>query len=540
MPTYADVVAAALADAEIEYIFGVPGSLSSVELIEAAARRGIRYILCSNESSAAVMAGTYGILRNRPGVCSTGVGPGAVAAVHGTAHNWLERAPSLILTDRYSDRQFEKHLRQRLDQDQLYRPVTKGTFRLSAGSAATTMRRAISLAMKGRPGPVHIDLPYDVMCADAPEESFPPEGKPLRYLARTGSDHPGLMAAADAIARAERPAVIVGLQVNRAGDTAERAFLAFAERLGVPVFASLAAKGTIPENHPLAMGTFRGAESEKEILEKADLLVVVGFDIVELFKPDWNYPQRVVLIDEVPHKDDVIRPEVEVVADLADSLSALADAVSPSAGWSGEDMESYRNMRRRGLYPGGEGLMPGAVIRIAREHLPDAGIMTADAGSHKVLASDLWETRRPRGYLTSSGLGSMAVALPAALAAKLVEPAAPVLCLTGGGGFLMRIGDLEVAARENLPIVVVIFNDGFLNLIKIKQDTRNFQRRGTRFNDTDYVSVAKGLGFEGARADSEAALAGALAAAFNSGKPWLIDARINPDGYLAAGDVRAD
>ncbi|MBT3352218.1 MAG: thiamine pyrophosphate-binding protein [Nitrospinaceae bacterium] len=542
MSTYADVAVAVMADAGVEFIFGVPGSLSSVELIEAASRRDIRYVLCSNEASAAVMAGTYGILTNRPGVCSTGVGPGAAAAVLGVANGFLERAPFLVLTDRYSDEQFRRLQRQRLDQDLLYSPITKGTFKLAKDSAAVTMRRAIALAMDGRQGPVHVDIPYDVMQAEAEASDFPPDGVGARRFAgKIGNNHAGLEVAAAEIARADRPAILVGLQVNRSGQEAEEAFVAFAERLGAPVFASLAAKGTLPENHPLSMRTFRGAPSEKEILDKADLLILVGFDVVELFTPGhWNHPQPVVMLDEVAHNDDVIRPKVEVVADLADSLSALAESVPASEGWNLEDLDSYRAMRSAPLFSKGEGLMPGAVVRIARECLPDSGIMTADAGSHKVLASDTWETRRPRGFLTSSGLGSMAVGLPAAIAAKLVEPQTPVLCLTGDGGFLMRLGDLETAARVGAAIVVVVFNDGFLNLIKIKQDTRNFQRLGTDFGNTDYVAVAQGLGFEATRVDSEAALKEALGKAFASGGAWVIDAVINPDGYLAAKDVRPE
>jgi thiamine pyrophosphate-dependent acetolactate synthase large subunit-like protein len=126
----------------------------------------------------------------------------------------------------------------------------------------------------------------------------------------------------------------------------------------------------------------------------------------------------------------------------------------------------------------------------------------------------------------------MAVSLPAALGAKLVEPRTPVVCLTGDGGFLMRAGDLETAVREDLPIVVVVFNDRKLNMIKLQQDRRGFQRLGTSFAESDFAQVARGFGFEAARVDNEAALDAALQQALASNRPWLIDALVNPEGYV--------
>lgn len=530
MTTYADVVAATLADAGIEYIFGVPGSLSSVELIEAAAKRNIRYVLTSNESSAAVMAGVYGALRSRPGVVSTGVGPGAASGVHGVAHLFLERAPALILTDRYGESEFRRLSRQRLEQDRLYRPITKGTFKLSTEDAASTMRRALDLAMDGRPGPVHVDLPYDVMLAEAGRDAFSSNGA-KRYAA--GPDASGLEAIEAAIEGATRPAVIAGLQVSRRGDGTERAFQAFVEKLGVPVFASLASKGVLPENHPLAAGTFRGVASERALLGRADLLVLIGFDPVEIFTPGiWLYDAPVVTIDEAPLTEGPYQPAVEVIANLETALTALTGAISTHSGWNREDIDAYKQVREQALRPTRPGLQPAAVIRIARQHLPDDGILTVDAGQHKVVTSDLWETRRPRGFFSSSGLGTMAVAIPEAIAAKLVEPRTPVLCFVGDGGFLMRAGDLETAVREQLPIVIVVFNDRTLNLIKLQQDRRGFGRLGTSFADCDFAQVARGFGFEGVRVTDEASLDAALAKALASGRPWLIDAIIDPEGYV--------
>ena len=533
MTTYADVVVSVLADAGIEYIFGVPGSLSSVELIEAAAKRDIRYILCSNESSAAAMAGVYGILRNRPGVVSTGVGPGAAAVLHGVAHLMLERAPVLVLTDRYGDAEFRRLPRQRLEQDQMFRPLTKGSFKIATDNAAVVIRRSLDLAMAGRPGPVHVDLPYDVMLAEATEAAPSPPPVRQRYAASVDRASAGIAALADRIEGARRPAVIVGQQVSRRGTGAEDGFRRLVEKLGAPVFASVGAKGTLEEDHPLYAGTFRGIASERALLDQSDLVLLVGFEAVEIFTPGiWHYAAPVVSIDEAPYTEGPYSLDLEVIADLDSGLDALAAAVTARVRWNREDIEAYRRSREPALHPTGDGLMPGAVIRIARERLPADGFMAVDAGQHKVLTCDLWETRRRRGFLSSSGLGTMAVSIPAAIAAKLCEPDSPSLCLVGDGGFLMRAGDLETAVREQLPVVIIVFNDRTLNLIKLQQDRRGAQRLGTSFGECDFAAIARGFGFEAERVDSEAGLDSALQRAFVSGKPWLIDAAINPEGYV--------
>ena len=301
MTTYADVVASTLKDAGIEYIFGVPGSLSSVELIEAASKQGIRYILCSNESSAAVMAGVYGVMRNRPGVVSTGVGPGAAAALHGAVQLMLERAPALFLTDRFTDADYRRLPRQRIDQPALFGPTTKGTFTLSTIDTALTIQRAIDLSLEGRQGPVHVDLPYDVMLAEASEADMPPPAitRALRRQRRAATAPASRPSPRPSRAPRARP-WSSGFQVNRHGGGAESAFINFAEKLGVPVFNSMAAKGTMPENHPLAAGTFRGVPSERALLDNADLLVMIGLDPIEIFNSNWQYKVPVVTLDEVP------------------------------------------------------------------------------------------------------------------------------------------------------------------------------------------------------------------------------------------------
>ncbi|MEE9149844.1 MAG: thiamine pyrophosphate-binding protein [Candidatus Tectomicrobia bacterium] len=528
MVTYADVIAKLLADAGIEYIFGMPGSRASVELIEAARKQEIHYVLSNNEAAAAIMAATYGILQQRPGVCSTGVGPGATNVINGVAHAQLERAPMLLFTDRYPDALYRHLARQRVDQEALLRPVTKGTFPIADDSTERSTRRALQLAMEGRPGPVHLDLPDDVMQHEA-------AGLPEPTLAQSWSgaasqSSPAITSLADTIAQAQRPILVAGLGVNRADCAQQLQHLA--ETLQAPVLLAISAKGSLADNHPWCGGTFMGSEPHHALLAQSDLILTIGLDVVELFEPgNWPYQQRLVNIDTIPHLDGLLHPSQELVGDIGVTLDALTPQLSPCQGWQTEAIAAFRQRQRPTETPSNNRLSPLAALRIMRQTLPTETILTADAGQHKVYASRLWECHQPLSYLTSSGLGTMGVAIPIAIAAKLVRRQQPVIALTGDGGFLMRVSELETAMRENVPIIVVIFNDGYLNLIKTRQERQGYAVLGSQLAPVDYVQVAQGFGFQAARVSDEMGLQQALQQAVASGEPWLLDVLIDPEGY---------
>ncbi len=528
MVTYADVIAKLLADAGIEYIFGMPGSKASVELIEAGQKQGLHYVLSNNESAAAVMAATYGILERRPGVCSTGLGPGATNAVNGVAHAYLERAPMLLFTDCYSAPAYRHLSRQRVDQSMLFQSVSKGTFPIAEDSVERSTRRALQLAMESRPGPVHLDLPDDVMLQVAP--GLP---KPYAYQRWDGAANSSSLPAqriSDTIRQASRPIVIAGLGINRAGCEAQ--VQSFVEALQVPILFAVSAKGSLSDQHPLCAGTFMGSEASHKLVTDSDLILTLGLDVVELFEPGvWSYQQPVINIDHTPHLDGLFYPVQELLGDIATNLDALTALVSVCSGWGREEIALFRQTQSP-IQPSGNGrLQPASALRIMRQVLADNTILTADAGQHKVYASRLWECFHPLSYLTSSGLGTMGVAIPIAIAAKLVRRQQPVVALTGDGGFLMRVSELETASREGLPIIVVIFNDGCLNLIKMKQQRQGYAVLGSKFALVDYLRVAKGFGFRAACADTDHSFKDALCQALASGEAWVIDAQIDPDGY---------
>jgi acetolactate synthase-1/2/3 large subunit len=528
MVTYADVIAKLLADAGIEYIFGMPGSRASVELIEAAHKQGVHYVLSNNESAAAVMAATYGVLQRRPGICSTGVGPGATNAVNGVAHAQLERAPMLVFTDRYPDAMYRHLPRQRVDQEALLRPVTKGSFPIADDTVERSTRRALQLAMAGRPGPVHLDLPDDIMQHTA---MGLPEPLPAQcWHGATNPASPAIASLVTTISQAQRPILVAGLGVNREG--CESQLQTLAETLQAPVLLAISAKGSLADTHPWCGGTLMGSEASHELLDQSDLIITVGLDIVELFEPGtWPYPQRLLNIDSVPHLDGLFHPVQELVGDMAPALAALASQLKGCGGWKVQEIASFRQRQQPLPATSGTRLSPLAAIRIMRQRLPRETILTADAGQHKVYASRLWECDQPLSYLTSSGLGTMGVAIPIAIAAKLVRRQQPVVALTGDGGFLMRVSELETATREGVPIIVVIFNDGYLNLIKIRQERQGYGVLGSQFAPVDYVQVAQGFGFHAARIADEQTLHQALQQAVDSGEPWVLDLLIDPEGY---------
>jgi acetolactate synthase-1/2/3 large subunit len=529
MVTYADVIAKLLAEAGIEYIFGMPGSRASVELIEAARKQGVQYVLSNNESAAAVMAATYGVLQHRPGVCSTGVGPGATNAVNGVAHAHLERAPMLLFSDCYPAETYRHLPRQRVDQVELFRAVTKGSLPIAADSAERSTRRALQLAMEGRPGPVHLDLPDDVMQHEA---AGLPESTPYtRWDGAPDARHPAMQSLAATMRQATRPILVGGLGINRS--QSESQLQRLAETLQAPVLLTVSAKGSMSDSHPLCGGTLMGSETPHELLAASDLIITIGVDVVEFFEPGtWPYHQKVVNIDSLPHLDGLWRPVQELVGDIRASLEALQPLLSPCRGWRREDMATFRQRQRPTAVSSNTRLLPGAALQILRALCPEDTILTTDAGQHKVFASRMWTCQQPLSYLTSSGLGTMGVAIPIAIAAKLVRPQQPVVALTGDGGFLMRVSELETARRVKVPIVVVVFNDGYLNLIKMKQDRQGYAVLGSQFAPVDFVRVAQGFGFQAVSVDSETAMHEAVQQAMGSGAPWVIDAHIDPDGYM--------
>jgi acetolactate synthase I/II/III large subunit len=521
----ADVLVDELVRAGATRLYGVPGGGSSLDLLEAARRRGLPFVLTHGETAACIMAAVTADLTGAPGAALTALGPGVTSAVNGCAHALLDRSPMVILSDRHPDGVLGFTTHQRLDHAAVLAAATKASLTVDAASAARRVAEAVRLAMAEPRGPVHLDVAADVAAqAASPAGALPSAPRPL-------PDARALDEAARLIAGAARPLLLLGLGARSA---ALAPWLrALAEALPAPALATYKAKGVLPDPHPLVLGIFTGGAAEEPLVRRADLIVAVGLDPVELIPRPWAYDAPVLHLGSVAASGDHVRPAHEVVGDLPLVIEELAPRLKGRAlaNWDVAELDRLKREGRRRLALPVAGLAPHRVVEIARQATPAGTIATVDAGAHMFPVTAFWDAVAPDELLISNGLATMGFALPAAIAARLARPARPVVCFTGDGGLLMALAELETAARLGLPLVVVAFNDASLSLIRIKQEQRGLADTPLDHAGPDFTAVARGFGIAGFPAETEGEFARALEAALAAGRPALVDARVDAGGY---------
>jgi acetolactate synthase-1/2/3 large subunit len=520
------------AAAGTHHIFGYPGD-PNIEFMEAARRAGMQFVLGRREGTAGLMAQAYGFLTGRPGVCMSTLGPGSSNLVNAVASAWLDRVPMIAISGQIERRREQTLTHQVLDHNRIFAPVSKWTTHVAPDTVASVMRKALRVGMAERPGPVHITTPADVVGAEALDASV--AQPPLKALPATPQVFAVDAAAADVPGRvraARRPAMLAGIAAQRAG--AERALARCAEMLGVPVVVSPMAKGVLAEEHPYYAGTLDMACSAFvwDFLTGCDLLLAVGFDAVELIKP-WPLAVPTVHIDATPNTDQIYSADAELVGDIRAILEAIAEGGLGAPKWAASEVKRHREALRAAYYAGRVAgkLNPTDVVDLVREAAPRDAIATCDVGSHKLLVGQGWRAYTPRSVLMTNGLSSMGYSLPAAIAAKLVEPARPVVCFIGDGGLAMVQSELRLASSLGLDLLVVVFCDDSLNRIEIKQARRNYPSWGTLIEPTDLARLAPAMGCEGVMVDTPAALSRTLVQARPKDRPLVVGARIDSAQY---------
>jgi len=522
------------------------------------------------EGTAAFMAEAAAMATGRPGVCLSTLGPGSTAVLNGVASATLDRVPVLAVSGQIESSREQFFTHQVVDHDRLFAPVAKLALRLDPASADTVIRKALRTAVAERPGAVHLTVTADawpvpagpgpagdpvgaVPVGAAPVGAAPvgavPVGAAPVGAVPVGAVPRGLPPLApavgtvdvygdgDPLARlraARRPVILAGIAALRCAAGPD--LVRLAELAGIPVVVSPMAKGTFPEDHPYFAGVLdmAGYRVVWDLLAGADLILAAGFDPVELISP-WSVASPVLHLDTTPNTDQVYASAHELVGHVGAILGWLCAQWTGEPRWTEAEVAAHRaRLRAAWLVGRAEGrLNPSDVVALAREAAPPETIVTTDVGSHKIMAGQVWQAGGPRSVLIPNGLSAMGFGVPAAIAAKLACPDRPVLALVGDGGFAMAATELRIASSLGLPVAVVVFADGSLNRIELRQQVMGYPPTATRMDGMNLVALAEAMDCDGVRVDSPADLEKALAGFGARSRPLIVEARVDPSQYQA-------
>jgi acetolactate synthase-1/2/3 large subunit len=512
----------------VEYVFGLPGE-ENLEVLEALSHSSIKFITTRHEQGAAFMADVYGRLTGKAGVCLSTLGPGATNLMTGVADANLDGAPLVAITGQVGTDRMHKESHQFLDLVAMFSPVTKWNSQIVRPSITPEIvRKAFKLAQTEKPGAVHIDLPENIA-------AMPVEGEPLRTDNREKSyaSYHCLNKAAVHIANANNPLILVGNGAIR--DHAGEALTEFATRLNIPVANTFMGKGVIPYTHPLALWS-AGLQKRDFIscaFDQADLVIAVGYDLIEYSPKKWNPDGKIPIIHigALPAEiDSSYIPVVEVVGDISDSLNEIlrrADRTAKPEPHIAEVRANIIQEYERYGKDDGFPVKPQKLIYDLRQVMGPDDIVISDVGAHKMWMARHYHCDRPNTCLISNGFAAMGIAIPGAIAAKLVYPDRKIVAVTGDGGFMMNCQELETALRVGTNFVTIIFNDGGYGLIEWKQEDYFGRSAFIKFGNPDFVKFAESMGLKGYRVEAATDLIPILKEALAQDVPTVIDCPID-------------
>lgn len=532
--TGADIIGKALAEAGATHAFGIPGG-EVLALMQGLDTSGLKFVLVKHENGGGFMAeGLWHVTGALPVLVAT-LGPGVANAVNVVANAMQDRVPLIFLTGCVDAAEAETYTHQVFDHQAMLRPVVKGSFRLAAGAVGAGMAKAIALATSGQPGPVHVDVPISVAEAVATEAAFAPLAVAAPGLPPTAS----LTKARAVLERALRPLAIAG--VDAVNELAGAAITAFCRAHNIPLITTYKGKGLMPEGDPLCLGGAGLSPKADRVLmpliAQADTILLIGYDPIEMrigWRNAFGPQQAVIEISSVRRDHGMHRADVTLMGGIAATLGAIGHKAPPR--WVEEPQAARQAVKAAFAAPNHWG--PHQVFATLREAMPPETIITADSGAHRILVSQMWDCPAPRGMLQSSGLCTMACAVPLAAGAKLGRPAAPVLAFVGDAGLEMGAGELASLTAHGLPIVICVLVDDSLSLIEMKQRGTQRPNLGVDFGgaglSTDFAALARAFGGHGVDVSDRTALAEAAAAALTRATFTLIAARIPRRAYDGA------
>ena len=533
-----DLLVKCLEEEGIEYIFGVPGEENADFMMSLEQSKKIRFILTRHEQGAAFMAEIYGRLTGNPAGCLGTLGPGATNLITGVADSNMDRSPMLVLTGQGSTDRLHKESHQIMDVVAMFRPVTKWAATiLNADTIPEIVRKAVRLARTEKPGAVHIELPEDIATMETSKEPMTP-----RRFRRSVADSKIIDRGFEMLKNSKRPVILAGNGCIRR--RASKQLRILCEKTGIGVVSTFMAKGCVDMDADYCLYTV-GLGSKDRIsiaLDDADLVITLGFDMVEYHPHLWNPngDKNILHADFLPAEiDENYHPETEMIGDLAHTLWMLNERVD-SQGLPAFDFDLQQKCRQEMAEDFAEfkddttegTIRPQKALWDARQVMGPHDILLSDVGAHKMWIARHYQCHEPNTCLIPNGFCSMGFALPGAIAAGIVHPERRILAIAGDAGFLMNVQEMETAVRVGSNIVVMVWEDREYGLIAWKQETHFGRHTELSFGNPEWTMLAQSFGWNGHYVHNAADLATTLEAAFEEKGPSLvvipIDYRENP------------
>ena len=497
-----DLFVRCLENEGVEYIFGIPGE-ENLDVMDSMIGSKVKFITTRHEQGAAFMADVYGRLTGRAGVCLATLGPGATNLVTGFADANMDRAPIVGIAGQGSTTRMHKESHQVLDLVSLFAPISKYSVQIREPEIVPEIvRKAFKDAEAEKPGGSFISFPENVAEMEVEEKS------PLKVQSAKPPMPPPekITQAAEIISSARYPLVMAGNGVVRSD--ANDALVAFAEKLNLPVATTFMAKGSMPFSHDLSLGTV-GLQGHDYIacgFDRADVVVCVGYDMVEYHPHLWNKDKNIKIVHI-----DMSQAEVDahyilecgVIGNIAAALEGIAAEAKPQTDSKAQMLretivDELHKHEDDDAFP----MVPQRIVLDLRKALNPEDIVISDVGAHKMWMARMYQAERPNTCIISNGFASMGIGVPGAIAAKLAYPDRTALTVTGDAGFMMNSQEIETALRIGVAIIILVWNDSKYGLIKWHQDRRFGRDTQIDFTNPDFVKYAESFGAKGYRVES--------------------------------------
>lgn len=523
-----DLFVKCLEEEGIEYIFGVPGEENADFMISLQESKKIKFILTRHEQGAAFMAEIYGRLTGNAAGCLGTLGPGATNLITGVADSNMDHAPMLALTGQGSSQRLHKESHQIMDVVKMFEPVTKwATTVLHQDNIPEIIRKAVRVARSEKPGAVHIELPEDI--AKLPATTEPME--PLRFR-RSVADDKIIDQAFEILKNAKNPIILAGNGCIRR--RASKQLRLFCEKTGIGVINTFMAKGCVDMDADYCLYTV-GLQARDVVactLENADVVITLGYDMVEYHPSLWNKNsnRQIIHADFQPAEIDAdYHPKTELIGDLAHTLWMLNERVDANGSLNidtehqlatrlsmQEEIAMHKDDDTEGC------IRPQKVLWDCRQVMGPHDILLSDVGAHKMWIARHYQCHEPNTCLIPNGFCSMGFALPGAISAALVHPDRRILSISGDAGYLMNVQEMETAKRLNVNIVTMVWEDHMYGLIAWKQQNEFGKHTDLSFGNPDWLQLASSFGWSGHKVENSRDLVDTLEKAFAEEGPSLV------------------